>query len=223
MSANSCPPPAAWGGGLSDLSGVVLDAEHQYAFEVAVRDNAGNAFWRQRKLCEFQEVLALAQVSGRMHLLMADLAVSLRLMFELRCVVPTLPDLNGGLVLANRALIGLNYPEEAIREPLPGFAFVTLLQPGAVWLPNAAPPDFAFHGHGPGQPLCLGARIAAGTPVKELVLQTYGALTMQSVQLDERDAAGVMNREAAEWWLQSGTSIPLTREGFLESKPLPTP
>lgn len=212
---------AAWSGGLSDLSGVVLDARHLDAFEQAERGNSGSPIWRQRKRAEAWDFFALAQVSGRIRVIMADLTGTLRLMFELVAPVPTLPDPAGRLVVADRALVGLSLPEEALREPLPGYACVTLLRPSTVWLPNAAPPDPSFRGPGPGQPLCLGASIAAGTPVKELVLQTYGALTLQSVQLDERDAAGVMNAAAAEWWLQTDTPIPLTRAGFLEPKSQP--
>lgn len=211
-----------WAGGISDLSGVVLDAHFREVHERATRGNAGAPTWSHRKAAELHGALALAQVSGRMRIMLADLTVSLRLMFELRCVVPTMPEPGGELVIEDRALIGLTYPEEAIRAPLPGCAFVMLLRPAAVWLPNVGPPDPSFKGPGPGQPLCLGASIAAGTPVKELILQSYGALTMQSVQLDERDAAGLMNQEAAEWWLRTETPIPLAREGFLEFTPDPT-
>jgi len=219
MNENPDPSAAVWTGGISDLSGVELDERYRRIFEQAARGNGGSAMWRQRKLSELEEFLALAQVSGRIRVFLADLTVAMRLMFELRAPVPTLPDRSGGLVIEDRALVGLGYPEEAIREPLPGFAFITLLRPAAVWLPNAGPPDPSFQVSGPGQPLCLGASIAAGTPAKELVLQTFGALTMQSVQLDERDAAGLMNREAAEWWLRTETPIPLSREGFLEFQP----
>lgn len=207
---------STWRGGLSDLSGVVLDDQHRKIYETASRGCRGTPMWRQRKLAEFQEYLALSMVSGRIRTMMADLTGPLRLMFELQAPVPLLPDPAGDLEVAGHALLGLTYPEEAIRAPQPGYSFVTQIRPYHLFLANAAPADPEFGLHGPGQAICLGSQIAANISVKEIILQTYGALTLQSVQLDEYDAAGVMNRAAAEWWLQNRDRIPLTREGFLE-------
>jgi hypothetical protein len=49
----------------------------------------------------------------------------------------------------------------------------------------------------------------------EIVVMTYGALTMQSVMIDEQDSAGVLNRDAAHWWQQNLWRIPLSREPFI--------
>lgn len=210
---------AGWSGGLSGLSGVSLDERHEEMFTRAEARCGGTAVWRQRKRSEFREFLALAQVSSRIKLMMADLSGSMRIMFELRAPVPTMPVPGGPLEVVNRALIGLTYREEAIRLPQPGYAFVGIHLPNHVWLPNIAPSDPAFTELGPGQALCLGAELPAGMPVKELVLQTFAALTLQSIQLDARDRAGIMHPEAAKWYLQNRERIPLTREGFLEFNP----
>jgi hypothetical protein len=209
---------AKWSGGLSDLSGVSLDERHEEMFSRADARCGGNAVWRQRKRREFREFLALAQVSSRIKLMMADLSAAFRIMFELRAPVPTMPTPGASLEVVNRALIGLTYREEALRLPQPGYAFVGIHLPNHVWLPNVAPSDPAFTKLGSGQALCLGAELPAGMPVKELVLQTFAALTLQSIQLDERDPAGIMNPPAAKWYLQNRERIPLTREGFLEFK-----
>ena len=72
---------------------------------------------------------------------------------------------------------------------------------------------------GPGsfvsQPLCLGARIPRGLPLREILLMTFTALVLQEIQLDELDAAGVMNVRAAKFWQQNPQRIPLSRETFL--------
>ncbi len=210
---------AKWEGGLSDLSAVSLDAEHQEIFEKAVAGCAGTPVWQRRIRTEVREFVALSMVSGRIVTAMVDARDDLRIMFELRVPVPTLPDPDGELVVEDRALLVLTYPEESLFSPRPGFSFVNLLQPNHLFLANAAPSDPALPLQGLGQAICLGPEIAAGTPVKEIVLRTFGALTMQSVQLDERDAAGVMNPAAAAWWLQNRHRMPLTREGFLEYEP----
>ena len=88
----------------------------------------------------------------------------------------------------------------------PGYAFVEVLEPRGVWLPAV---DEAR------QAVCLGPELPVGIRVSELVLMTYGALSMQTTQLDERDSAGVFNPEAAVWWQQNADRIPLTRTPFL--------
>jgi len=65
------------------------------------------------------------------------------------------------------------------------------------------------------QRLCLGANVPRGLPLTEALLQTYAALTMQSIAIDERDPAGVMNGDAARWWQANAARIPLINEPFL--------
>ena len=91
--------------------------------------------------------------------------------------------------------------------PQPGYAFVSILQPRPVWHSNVSPDQ--------NQVLCLGPQLPAGIPLKEIILMTYGALTLQTTQLDRLDPAGVLNPAAAEWWQHNTQWIPLTREPFL--------
>ena len=119
------------------------------------------------------------------------------------------------LIIGESARLGLTYWQEALVKRLPGYAFVQVLSPNHVWLPNAAPADPRFPVMLGGQAVCLGAKLPASIPVKELILMTYGALTLQSVQMDAFDAAGIMNGPSAEWWMQNKERIPLTRESFL--------
>jgi hypothetical protein len=43
----------------------------------------------------------------------------------------------------------------------------------------------------------------------------YSALSMQSIQIDSFDPAGVMNAPAATWWQANVDRIPLTTAPFL--------
>jgi hypothetical protein len=186
-----------------------LSEVHQRLYNAALSHAGGSAVWRRRKGVEARELLLLAQRGDRLRVEMLDLAEALRAVLWLRVPVACRPTEPGRLPLAEFALLGLTYPEEALRSARPGYSFVQVLAPFQPWHANIA--------LGPAQPLCLGASLPAGIRVKELVLMTYGALSMQTVQIDERDPAGVMNPEAARWWQQNLARIPLTREPFFAS------
>lgn len=203
--------------GLSDLSRVTLDAKHRRLYDIGAGFCGGGAVWRRRKLSELSEFLALSQISGRIETKFVDLSNALRLLFLLKVAVPTRPDPDGDLVIHEVAELALTYSEAAIRTPQPGYSFVDILFPANVWIANVEPPEPKFGRRGPGRALCLGTQLPAGIPVKEIVLMSYGALTLQNVQLDARDAAGVLNGESADWWLRNRHRIPLTRESFLGS------
>jgi len=207
-SSPTAPPPF----GLANLHEVPLDARHQAILEAAKRGCGGPVACRQRQGAEAHDLLALAQLSGRLQVHWLDLAAGLRAQVEMQTPVPCLPDPAGPVRIAPRALLGLRYPQEAMFTPQPGYAFVCILLPRQVWLSNVS--------HDANQALCLGARLPAGIPLKEIVLMTYGALTMQTTQLDLLDPAGVLNAEAALWWqLPNNTrQIPLSREPFLLPK-----
>jgi len=200
---------------LSELGDFVLNGFYQSHLESAMKTCAGSGSFQKRKEIEYREFLALAQISGRINPLAANLEQALQFHFILNAPVGVLNSKNE-LEIKDWAHISLTYPEEALRKAMPGYAFVRVLQPGGVWHPNAARPDCPDPF--PGQVLCLGQSIPPGIRVRELVLMTFGALTLQSVQLDARDPAGVLNVEAAEWWLQNRSEIPLTREPFLKAK-----
>ena len=68
-----------------------------------------------------------------------------------------------------------------------------------------------------GQVLCLGLSLPAGIRVTDLVILAYGALSMQTIQLDEGDSAGVLNPAAAAWWQLNRRLIPLSRDSFIPS------
>jgi hypothetical protein len=196
------------------LSEVKLTPERQQMLELAEVSSGGSADWRGRKHAELFDLLALCQEAppGRMTLEFLDLRVALRAIVRLRVPVPCMPLPNGELLVATRALLGLTYPQEALSRPLPGYAFVQILSPQRVWHANVAPEA--------AQPLCLGAQLPAGIRTKELVLMTYGALSMQSIMINERDPAGILNPAAGEWWQNNLACIPLTRTPFLgENKP----
>ena len=43
-----------------------------------------------------------------------------------------------------------------------------------------------------------------------LMLRAYGALSMQSIQVDVRDPAGVFDAEIAQWWQHNLQRVPLS-------------
>jgi hypothetical protein len=205
VAPTSLPTPS-----LASLSSVVLDDYHRALLGVAEKVCGGPPACRQRKLAEARELLALAQISDRLVVHWLDLSADLRAKVELRVPVACLPDPNGPLQVAPRALLGIIYPEKAAILPQPGFAFVRILAPGPVWHSNVS--------HDPNQVLCLGTSLPAGVPLKEIILMTYGALSLQTTQLDRQDPAGVLNPAAGDWWQHNPSLIPLTREPFLQKE-----
>jgi len=112
-------------------------------------------------------LLALSQIAppGRLRIVWIELMVALRALLWMCVPVPCRPGEDGQLRVASHAMLGLTYPREAIQRPLPGAAFVQVLQPEGVWLPSVGVDQ---------QPLCLGPQLPCGIPTKEVVLMTYG-------------------------------------------------
>lgn len=197
---------ATLAGGLLDLDKVTLDPLREEWVREAAARCGGSAPWRRRKLAEYQAFLRLDLLSGRLRLLGANLEMDLRLVFSLLAPVPCAPGPDQALRRADFAVVALRYPEEAARLPQPGYAFVQILAPADVFHSNVAPGS---------QHLCLGAKLPAGIRLTELLLLTYGALTLQSVALDLLDPAGVLNPAAALFYQTHPGAVPLTREPFL--------
>jgi len=192
---------------LAALSSFRLNAYHQAVHDTARQTCGGPPACRQRKLAEAHDLLALAEMSRRLDVHWIDLTTDLRAKVRMRVPVPCRPHPDGPLRVAPFVFLGVTYPERAAILPQPGYAFVRILAPGPIWHSNVGPE--------PNQVLCLGPSLPAGIPLKEIVLMTYGALTMQTTQLDLSDPAGVLNPEAADWWQRNPQLIPLTIEPFL--------
>ncbi len=198
--------------GLGALASVMLSAENQAMVAQSRFRMLGGPVWKTRKLAEAQDVLALSQIAPwRMRVVQLDLTDALRAVIEMRVPVPCRAEAEGQVVIANHALLGLQYPEAALRMPQPGYSFVQILAPGKVWHPSVS-----FNPEGI-QALCLG-QLPVSVPCKELILLTYAALQMTTVQLDEFDSAGVMNIEAARYWQGATDRIPLSRTAFLREE-----
>ena len=196
--------------GLANLDQVELTGQYRVLYDHATESAGGRGGWFSRKKFEAQKLLALAQIagSGRMDVLMLDLIDDLRAVIRLTVPVPLTPAAAGALRVATGAVLGVAYPQIALSTPIPGYAPVTLLSPEhGAWHPNI--------GTARGQRLCLGTSLPAGIPVSEIVLLSYGLLSMQSVMLDPGDSAGVMNSEAASFWQACLNDIPLSAEPFL--------
>jgi hypothetical protein len=193
---------------LRRLAKIKLDDRRQGMLDASMVTCGGDPIWRGRKQAEAHDLLALSQIApeDRLVVMPIDLRESLRAGLVIQVPVPCRPDANNRLRVLGIAMLGLTYRREAIHEHMPGWAFVQILDPHGVWLPAV---DEAK------QALCLGPSLPVGVRVAELVLLSYGALSMQTTQLDERDTAGVFNPEAALWWQQNADRIPLTRTPFL--------
>ena len=196
---------------LNSLAGVALEPNQEAFLDLARATSGGPAVWRERKLAEARELFALGGFSRRITVLGLDLLEDFRAMLVMRVPVPFRRPGAETPTFAAEVLIGLSYRPDNLRLPSPGYVFVQILSPLHVWHAQVAALPAGI------QSLCLGPRLPAGIRVRELLLMTYGALSMQSVQLDVADAAGVMNPEAARWWLQPANRqrIPLSREPFV--------
>ena len=200
---------AAAGPSLSRLGDRELNPQHQKVLTLAAASMQGPESWKTRKIAETHNLLALAECAGpsRLEVLTLDLAMDLRTVIKLHVPVALKPDAQGELRTASEAVLGLNYPQMIRAVPLPGFAVVSLLFPPLAWYPNI--------GSTRGQRICLGTNLPTGIPVTELVIAAYSALSLQTVNLDPADAAGVMNVSAAEWWQANQHLMPLTSEPFI--------
>jgi hypothetical protein len=196
-------------GGLSALGKVQLSQTKQQILDSALRSCAGTAVWRNRKSAEARDLLALEEIASRFRVEFLDLQESLRAFIEMRVPTPCLPDLEGNLIIAPNICLGITYPEEALRLPMPGFALVEIIHPRHVWHANVSAEG--------AQMLCLGVQLPAGIQLKDIILMTYGAISMQTVMIDEMDAAGVLNPDAARWWQQNIHRLPLSREAFFDN------
>ncbi len=197
-------PPRA---GLAALNDVPLCPLYAQMLEQALRSSTGPAWWRRRKEIETREILALAQISGRAMVPEIDLTESIRVIVHGQFPAPRLPEGSDNIEIAHEVILAIRYPEKAVLDPQPGFSFVQIMYPDRIWLANVSP------GHI--QPLCLGATIPAAIPLRELLIMSYGALSMQTFMFDERDSAGVLNAPAARWWQRNPNLIPLSKEPFL--------
>lgn len=200
--------PRSPGKGLSGLDGVPLGYNRERMLDAAIAGSSGPAPWRMRKIAEARELLALSRIApDRLTIEQLDLSVELRAVVLLKVPVPTRRPGDDEIVLADSALLGLQYRQEALLTPQPGASFVQILQPQGVFHPQV-PPSAP-------QALCLAPVLTPGIPARELVLLSYAAISMQHFQINAGDPAGVFNVEAAEWYQANPALIPTTTDPFL--------
>lgn len=193
--------------GLTDLEAVELTEERARFLAEQEAACRGTRPWRLRKLAELRTLLRLDQIVPRLSLVHADVRTGWHALVALECPVPVRAEDADDLEVAPRCALALGWPERALREPLPGHAFVGVLDPRPVWHPHVS-----FDEH---QRLCLGAQLPRCTPLLHILVTAYGALTLQNVHVDPRHPAGVMNADAARWYLERPERGALTREAFL--------
>jgi hypothetical protein len=196
--------------GLAELAELPLTPRHQQAYAGLLGDMLGPPAWRQRKRAEARCLLALAQIAPRLEVRQLDLRTSLLAQVGLRdmpvpCMLPGSNDVR----IERGALLAIEYPEEILRAPIPGTQPVRICAPRFVFHSNVGPYGANVAA------LCLGASVPRGLPLVEMLLMSYGALTLQAISLDAMDPAGVLNPEAAQWWQRNAARTPLTAEPFL--------
>ena len=195
--------------GLKDLDRVELNPRNRDMLNQAMEECGGDPATRNRKQAEARELLALSQIApaNRLVVQQLDLREHLRAMLLLQVPVACQPDKNNEPEIVDHALIGFTYPNEGFQRPLPGHVFFNVLLPRNVWLAQIKQPE---------QSLCIAPHVRAGTRSAMLLLRAYGALSMQSVQVDAADAAGVFNAQIAQWWQENLHLVPLTTTALLE-------
>jgi hypothetical protein len=202
--------PTIPAGGLAALHEVELTKARQSKLDALMAEARGQPVWKRRKGAEARELLALEQIAPRMHIDYLDLTEALRAVVFLRTPVAGRPKENGELPLADMAVLGIEYRQEFLTQPTPGYSYVQILSPTDLFYPNVVsrPPPM-------GQPLCLGVQLPPGIRLRELIVMSYGALTMQAFNVKVMEINGVFNVEAARWWDQNLARVPLSKVPFL--------
>ena len=198
--------PARQEHGLSSLPEVPLPPEREALLRGLCEACQGSPAWRARKSAEARDLLALETIAPRLVVLALDLTTELLAIVRMDVTVPCLP--NAEFVEVGQVDLALRYPEQILHGPLPGYALVGILAPRSVWHPNISADQ--------AQRLCLGANVPKGYPLREAVLGSYAALTLQSLTLDESDSAGIMNGAALTYWNDHQARIPLSKAAFLD-------
>ncbi len=199
------PPPA---GGMAALAEVRLSPTFEPMLEHAGATAGGPAHWQLSKLAELHDLFALVEISGRLRIEWFDASADLRVVLAMRSPVPLRgPQPNAPLEIGPFARLGLIYRQEVLVAPQPGYSFVQILAPLGLWHPNVSRDE--------NQVVCLGPHLPVGIPLKKIVLMTYGALTLQTIQFSAADSAGVLTVAAADWWQRNLQRIPLSREPFI--------
>ena len=109
---------------------MVLEGAHREIHRVVAAGAGGPEPWRRRKLSEAHDLLALAQVSGRVEILSLDLRQNFRAMLALRVPVPCRRGGVGPFTVAPTAVLGLQYRPEAMVAAQPGTSFIEILERG---------------------------------------------------------------------------------------------
>ncbi len=190
-------------------NGLPCDAKRRQldaALTAALARNGGGRAWREWKRKSLESLLDLMARSPRMDLLQMSLEGDLEVVFEIRCPVPRWPQ-GDRLVIGDRVVCQLQYQEQWRFEAPAGWAPSGILWPHDHFASNMRP-----HIRGL---LCLGG-LPPNTPPKQIALAAYDALTLQSINTDETDPAGVLNPAASDFFRRHPQYLPLTRAGLLD-------
>jgi hypothetical protein len=172
-------------------------------------NNGGGRAWRQWKQVAAERLADLIGKSPRMDLYELNLECDLEAVLEIRCPVPRGPE-NDRLVIGDRAVCYLLYQDHWRFEAPPGWALFGVLWPEDIFHSNVNNARPEWRGA-----LCLGG-LPPNTQPTQIVLAAYEALTLQTINTDESDPAGVLDPEASEFYRRHPQHLPLTRAGVLD-------
>jgi hypothetical protein len=172
----------------------------------ALQTNGGPRSWKLWKQASIEDLRQLLRRAPRVHLLALNLEGDLHAAYQIDMPIPRWPH-NGQLVVGHSATFHLAYHDEWRTVPPKGWEPVGIFAPPDIFHPDARP---SLRGA-----LCLG-RLPAGVSPKELLLLSYLAGTMQTVQLAEDDPEGVLNVQACEFFRCHPEYLPLTWAGLCE-------
>jgi hypothetical protein len=224
--------------GLQCLDDAPLSAAAHARLSGWLQDVRGEPHWRTRKAVELRELVVLEERSPRLEVLHVDARTELLVRLSMRVPVPCKPPtpaasavvaeaereegalrralprfsrlrfdpaaLGGGVRIHHEARVSLRYPAEFLRGPIQGQALAAIEGPAHVLHPNV--------GSMPDQRVCLGHSLPRGLPLRELVLMTYAALSMQAVELPSGEAGPMMNGAALVYWRMHAACVPLTND-----------
>ena len=132
--------------------------------------------------------MALSQIAPPERLIVEalDLREHLRAMLLLEVPVACQPKENNEPEMFEPGLDRLHVSQRGFPAAAAGLLLIfRSCSPRNVWLAQIKQPE---------QALCIAPQVPAGTRTAMLLLRAYGALSMQSIQIDVRDPAGTVQR-----------------------------
>jgi hypothetical protein len=146
-----------------------------------------------------EAAMALAAASDLLDLVPIDDPLPQRYLARFRCMGLAETE-SGEIVPAARFAVRIWFPDSYLREADP-FVVLAYLEPRRIFHPNVSR-DAPF--------ICIG-RLAAATPLVEILYRVFEVLTWQRVTIREDEA---LNPDACAWARRNPQRFPVDRRGL---------